>query len=381
VTLGEGRSGRFAPGGVPRLLLWHWGRRGGGPKYTIELARALAGREDIATSLSLSPQAEIYPDAMALGLPIFPVTTYRDRVSAVAALARLPSIRRRFRQHLMRNRIDVVVATMSHIWHPVMVDAVKQAGARLITVVHDAVAHPGDDYPLRRWMMRRELRYSDQIVALSRHVAGQLVREYDYPPSLITVIPHGVFPFGPVRRREPPIGRPFRFLFFGRLLPYKGLDLLLDAMALLDPSVAVELAIVGSGDLGSLEDRIAADPRIRLDRRWVPEGEVRLIFDAADAIVSPYREASQSGVLAGAYGAGMPMIATPIGGLTEQVATYGAGLVADDMTAAAFARAMRRLATEPDLYRRCVENTLRTAAGPLSWPAIAGQFAGLLRDH
>jgi glycosyltransferase involved in cell wall biosynthesis len=290
-------------------------------------------------------------------------------------------VRRRFAEYLIRHRVDTVVATMSHLWNPLMVDVVKRSGAKLITVIHDAIAHPGDEYPFRRRMLAHELAYSDQVVALSRHVADQVVQVYGYPEQLISIIPHGVFRFGPVRRRAPPRERPFRYLFFGRLLAYKGLDLLIDAMDLIDRSLPIELAIVGAGELGALEARIATDPRIRLDSRWIPESEIIGVFEAADAVVSPYREASQSGVLATAYGAGIPMIATPVGGLIEQLAPYGAGLVADDMTPAAFARAMVRLATEPALYGACVDKTLETAAGPLSWPQIAGQFAGLLRGR
>lgn len=205
-----------------RVLLWQWGRRGGGPKYTLELARAMAQRDDIAISLSLSPQAEIYADAVALGLPIFPVTTYRDARSAITGLFRLPMVRRLFCEYLVQNRIDTVAATMSHIWNPLIVDVVKRSGAKLITVIHDAVAHPGDEYPFRRRMLARELAYSDQVVTLSRHVADQVVRYYGYPDQLISVIPHGVFRFGPVRRRTPPIGRPFKYLFSGDCLPTKG---------------------------------------------------------------------------------------------------------------------------------------------------------------
>ena len=172
--------------------------------------------------------------------------------------------------------------------------------------------------------------------------------------------------------------RPFRFLFFGRLLPYKGLDLLMDAVDRIDPAVNFELAIVGNGELGPLGTRMAAHPRVRLDQRWIPEDAVADIFAAADATVAPYREASQSGVLAAAYGAGLPMIATPVGGLAEQIAPFGAGLVADAMTPDAFAAAMTRLATDPALYARLAANTVAAAEGPLSWDRIAQQFEAVI---
>jgi glycosyltransferase involved in cell wall biosynthesis len=361
---------------VTRALLWQWQRRGGGPKYTLELARALALRGRVELALSVSRQAEIFEEYRALGLPLQEIDTYRGGREFITATLRLPAVRAAFRDYLKRQRIDVVVATMSHLWNPIMVDLVGRGGAKLVTVVHDAASHPGDDHPLRQRMIARELRVSDQVVTLSDHVAAGVRTNFAYPVERMAVIPHGIFRFDvePISVRQAPTDRPFRFLFFGRLLPYKGLDLLMDAVERIDPAVNFELAIVGSGDLGRLDPRIAAHPRVRLDQRWIPEDAVAGIFARADATLAPYREASQSGVLAASYGAGLPMIATPVGGLAEQIVPFGAGLVADDMTPEAFASAMARLATDAALYGRLAANAAATAAGPLSWDRIAGQF-------
>jgi glycosyltransferase involved in cell wall biosynthesis len=365
---------------VTRTLLWQWQRRGGGPKYTLELARALAGRGRVDLALSVSRQAEIIGDYRALGLPSQEIDTYRGGREFITATLRLPAVRAAFSGYLKRQRIEVVVATMSHLWNPIMVDLVRRAGARLVTVVHDATSHPGDAHPLRQRMIARELRASDRVVTLSDHVAAGVCANFTYPAGRMTVIPHGIFRFDtePMPMRWIPVGRPFRFLFFGRLLPYKGLDLLMDAIEQIDPAVNFELAIVGNGDLGALGVRVAAHPRVRLDRRWIPEHEIAGIFAAADATVVPYREASQSGVLAASYGAGLPMIATPVGGLAEQIVPFEAGLVTEDLSPGAFAAAMTRLATEPGLYNRLAANTIATAEGPLSWDRIAGQFEDVI---
>jgi len=365
----------------PRVLLWQWQRRGGGPKYTAELARALAARGRVDAALSVSRQAEIIADYRAIGVPMQEIDTYRGGREFVTATLRLPAVRAAFRGYLRRQRIEVVVATMSHLWNPMMVDVVARAGARLVTVVHDADSHPGDTYPFRQSMIARELKASDRVVTLSDHVAAGVRANFAYPAERMAVIPHGIFRFdagstGAQRRSE---GEPFRFLFFGRLLPYKGLDLLMAAVERIDPGVNFELAIVGSGDLGPLAARVAAHPRVRLDCRWIPEEAVAGIFAAADATVAPYREASQSGVLAASYGAGLPTIVTPVGGLAEQVTPFGAGLVAEDLSPAAFAAAMTRLATDPDLHRRLKANAVATAAGPLSWDRIAQQFEDVIQ--
>ena len=357
-------------------MLWQWQRRGAGPKYTLDLARALIARGRVDVALSVSRQAEIRGAFQDLGVPIQQIDTYRSTLGFLAATARLPSIRRTFRDFLRRQRIETVVATMSHLWNPLMVDLVAQAGAQLVTVVHDAASHPGDGHPLRQRMIARELKASDRVVTLSDHVGAGVREHFGYPVERMTMIPHGIFRFdgAPIRVRDWPVGRPFRFLFFGRLLPYKGLDLLMAAVERIDPGVDFELAIVGAGDLGPLAAQMARHPRVRLDQRWIPEAAVGEIFAAADATVAPYREASQSGVLAASYGAGLPMVATPVGGLAEQIVPFGAGLVVDDLSPDGFAAAMTRLATDPALYRRLAARAVETAEGPLSWDRIAQQF-------
>ncbi len=365
---------------MTNVLLWHWGRRGGGPKYTLDLARSLSAVADCTLHLSLSRQAEIYDDLVALGLPVHGIDTYHNRRTALIATLKLSGLRRHFSRILTQNDIGAVISTMSHLWSPFMVDRVRDAGAKLITVVHDAVAHPGDEYPFRRLMMMLELRYADHVVTLTQAVADQLMRHHQIPAHRISVIPHGVFQFGtaPIRVRTAPQNRPLQFLFFGRLLPYKGLDLLLDAIDGMPPDLPFTVHIAGSGDPGPLLPRLMASPRITLDHRWIPESEIAGILDRADLILAPYREASQSGVLAAAYGAGLPMIVTPIGGLPEQVAPHGAGLVAADLSPTAFAAAMTRMVREPGLYTAAAAASVKTAEGPFAWSTIARQFADLV---
>ena len=71
------------------VLLWHWGRRDGGPRYTLELARVLARRPDVEVHLSLSRQSDILAEFAALGLPSCNVDTYHDKLTALLATPRM----------------------------------------------------------------------------------------------------------------------------------------------------------------------------------------------------------------------------------------------------------------------------------------------------
>ena len=132
------------------------------------------------------------------------------------------------------------------------------------------------------------------------------------------------------------------FLFFGRIMAYKGLPLFVQACEQLRAKgLRFRIGVVGEGALDELAPRLA-DLDAEVVNRWVDLQELPAIFSRYDATVVPSIEASQSGVVAAAHGFGLPVIATPVGGLIEQVADGRTGLLADAVSAEALARAMER---------------------------------------
>ena len=355
-----------------RILLWHWGRRGGGVRYTLELAQALKGRCDLA--VSLSRQSELYEETQRLGVPTFAVDTYHDRLSAVLALARIPKLRRDFADYLARGRFDAVIATMHHIWCPAFLRPIAQSGAKLIFAVHDASAHPGDSSIGHAFMLKREVMASQGLVALSDHVAAALRARYRFPADRLWVIPHPAFAFDRIRcdpRALPPPGQPDRLVFFGRIKPYKGLALLLEAVRRLQAERPVTLTIAGQGSLAPYADALKSLKSVRVINDWIAEGDVAGILDEAHLLVAPYIEASQSGVIPSAYALGLPAVATPVGGLAEQIRPGETGLLAAAPDAGALTAALRQIMGDPALYARCSAGALAAARGALSWDAVA----------
>jgi glycosyltransferase involved in cell wall biosynthesis len=98
----------------------------------------------------------------------------------------------------------------------------------------------------------------------------------------------------------------------------------------------------------------------------------------ADAVVLPYREASQSGVAPMAHGLGVPVVATPVGGLAEQLRDGVDGVLARDMTAQALAEAMDA-AADRTRHAVLVEGARETGRRLNDWDAIAAQLVAVLR--
>ena len=163
-------------------------------------------------------------------------------------------------------------------------------------------------------------------------------------------------------------------LFFGFIRKYKGLDILLEAMKVLkektqDSELRTPKLLI-AGEFYEDEkpyreqiDKLGIRDDLILHTDFIPDSEVKYYLGAADAVMQPYRSATQSGVTPLAYHFEKPMIVTNVGGLPALVAHEKAGLVAEP-NAASIAEAILR-------FYRLGENYflphLRTEKQKYSW--------------
>jgi glycosyltransferase involved in cell wall biosynthesis len=363
------------------VLVWHWGRRGAGPRFTLNLTRVLASDPWLDVHLSVSRQAEIFASFASLDVPRLDVDTYSGRASAALALHRLAFARARFGRYLRDQRIEVVLCTMTHAWNVAMLGAIRRAGARYILTLHDVTLRDGQNFLLRRWLIGRETLGADVIVTHSRHARAELAATYGVNGDSVRVVPMGMSDRGRDARARPfPIDRPLRLLFFGRISPYKGLELLLEAFAILRRTASdLELVIAGSGRVGPQAAILARAPGVRLENRWIPETEVDEYFRTADLVVLPYREASQSGVVVHAFEHRVPVVATPVGGLVEQVSHLETGVVASAVSAPAIAEAVATLVSSPALYEACSRRIGHVVSSAAAWSTVSAAMSAVIR--
>jgi glycosyltransferase involved in cell wall biosynthesis len=324
-----------------KLLVWQWGRRGAGPRYALELAQALRQVPGIEAVLSLSRGAEIMQGGLAAC--DCPVDTYRGLLGWGWRLASLPLAAPRLARRLRALRLDGAVCAMPAPLDLLMVAALRLAGVRYAVVVHDATLHPGDILPMQGVLQRLLVRGAAGLVALSWHVAGQLQLVAGGRPILhsrLSPLDYGAAAAPPMTH-----GGRLRLLRFGRLLPYKGLDLLAMALAQLEPG-RVEVHVVGTGPESGDLAKLRAIPGVTVENRWVPEAELGALLGWADALVLSHREASQSGVAAAALAAGRWVVATRVGGLAEQLAASPAARLCEP-EAGALAAAIESLLQDP----------------------------------
>jgi glycosyltransferase involved in cell wall biosynthesis len=137
-------------------------------------------------------------------------------------------------------------------------------------------------------------------------------------------------------------------LFFGFVRPYKGVDVLLDALSALlrrDPSRRVHVTIAGEvwGDQGTLPaqvSRLGLADSVELRLGFVAGPQVGPLFRRADVVVLPYRSATDSGVIPLAYRHGKPVLVTRVGGLPEAVREGETGWIVPPESPSAMSRCL-----------------------------------------
>lgn len=235
-------------------------------------------------------------------------------------------------------------------------------------IVHNAFDHESAGWKDR--VMRWQLAAADRFVTHNNALARELATRFPGTPA--RVFPHPVYDDFPAPLGTLPRRKPLELLFFGLVRPYKGLDILLDALARLGRQ---DIALTVAGEVwGNPDDtrRRIADlgltDTVELIPRFVSDAEAAEYFHRADAIVLPYRTVTGSGVVANAYHYGRPVIASDLPGFAEIVTDGETGWLFPPEDAQALAALIGGL----DRDKAAAAGTRAKALGDtLSWDRLA----------
>jgi glycosyltransferase involved in cell wall biosynthesis len=235
----------------------------------------------------------------------------------------------------------VVVVHYTTLQAPVLWAVARAAGrgARVVAICANAVPHEprrGD-----RLLTTLLLRAMDAAVVHTAAERAALAALADRPIAVAALPPH--LPDGAPRPRAAEVRR--RLLFFGKVRRYKGVDVLLRALAQLDD---VHLTVVGevypdAGDLGALVDRLGLRHRVALHPGYLPADRIPELFASVDALVLPYRSATASQHVALAQRHGLPTVLTRVGNFPDAVDDGVDALVCAPDDVADLVRALREL--------------------------------------
>lgn len=329
---GEVRKGR-------RFLIWFWSSGGGGSQFAARLAQRLGcqfGAENVALSLRADdPTAEW---ARLRGVNVLSADIVSDRKRPLRTLIDLRKGAMVLQDHIRESGADSVILAMNFAAAAPLSTTLDLP---LIYCAHDPLPHTGD-YAARMQRLTQGflLRRAQYIVALSSYAAGQL-RNLGVENQKIAIAPLSSV-FQPRQPRCRSVQQKVRFLFVGRMIAYKGLETLSKALASLAHRDDWQLRVAGMGP--ALNDEIISRlvaPQVEIvGRSWMSYEQVDQLLAESDVLLAPYQEATQSGVIADALTWGVPVVATPVGALSEQLGCGLAGWLAQDSSPSAFADAM-----------------------------------------
>jgi glycosyltransferase involved in cell wall biosynthesis len=299
-------------------------------------------------------------------------------------------------EELRKRRPDIIVV---RYWLPFMGPALgtilrrvrRNRHTRIIALTDNVIPHerrPGD-IPFTKYFLKS----CDAYITMSEKVMQDLRSFEKQKPAL--QVPHPLYDnFGaPVPLKEArmelrnkglSIGDSDKtLLFFGFIRKYKGLDMLFEAMADTRIKAAgIKLLVAGEfyeDERGYREQigRLAIGSSLLLRTDFIPDQDVKYYLCAANAVVQPYRNATQSGVTPLAYHFGIPMIVTEVGGLPALVPHERVGLVVRP-EAGALAEGILRMF---ELGSEHFIPHLRTEREKYSWSKLVESIITLSNTH
>ena len=246
----------------------------------------------------------------------------------------------------------------------------KLLGKKIAFTAHNVNAGKRDsnDSLLNRLTLRAQYLLADHIFVHTEQMKCELQRDFDVRGEAITVIPFGInnavphttLSPGDAKRKLGIMRSEKTILFFGAIRPYKGLEYLVDAfLQLAATHPEYRLIIAGERRKGAEKylDRIqetirrnANQGQIMQKIQYISDEETELYFKAADLLALPYTHVFQSGVLFLAYSFGLPVVATDVGSIREDIIEGRTGFQCRPSDSVDLARIIKKY-FESDLFK------------------------------
>jgi glycosyltransferase involved in cell wall biosynthesis len=317
------------------------------------------------------------------------VITYYGRLIRYAATADA-----RILHILWNNKLEFFDRTFLLLYYRLL-------GKRLVLTVHNVNIRKrdGNDGLLNRWTLKAQYRLAHHLFVHTEQMKRELKADFGVWEDKISVIPFGINDTVPITALTRAAAREQlglessqpALLFFGNIAAYKGLEYLVDAMEQVARTLPNARLIIAGRPKGEeaywarLEQRISSSGLDNLVIRrieYVPDEAIEIYFKAADVLVLPYVRVFQSGVLFLGYNFGLPVIASDVGALREEIIDGQTGIVCAARDTGALSAAIKHYFAS-EMYRTLESrrSAIRAfAAQQYSWSKVASITVGVYRS-
>lgn len=353
-----------------KISLVYLGSTGAGPVYSFEMAKAINESKQCQLQVIISQNVTnknhwIDYFSKFSDVEFHVIETYAHTPLAVLKTLFLDLKKKRYLVGLIcKFKTDVLYLPFGLMWSNFVYRRLHNS-VRIVATVHDPRPHDSM-FGSFKWFLLRLLnnrgqdRFVDDIIILNKRDVAYVENKYK---KKVCVIPHASFNYYVKEECDYTIKKTIGF--FGRIEPYKGLDLLVEAFEQ-QKDKSLKLLIAGSGNIDAdLRSRIEANSNIELVNRYIEDDEFQNLINRIDFVVLPYKRASQSGVIPMAFAFGKTVVSTRVGALEEQI-PEGTGILVDS-NSTAISNAITQLYNNTSEIERMGRKAQHYAQTELTW--------------
>ncbi len=235
----------------------------------------------------------------------------------------------------------------------------KKHSIPVIILTHNIISHEARFVDM--FLTRMVFRWANGFITFSKTMANRLKELYPNHPIINTYLPLHVEDIEnhwthESAKKQLGLENYKLILFFGVIRCYKGLDVLIKAFKILANSRQdVFLLIVGESyenpkKYKSMIEMLGIANHVRWIEQYIPNEDIPLYYTAADVVVLPYRSGTQSGVQHIAFAFEKPIVATMVGGISEEIEVFGAGEIVPPENPQKLAQAIEKVISNPYPY-------------------------------
>lgn len=241
---------------------------------------------------------------------------------------------------------------------------------KIVVNAHDPTRHSGEHDWRYTLPKKQYYRKAIRVLTFSRYSQLLFRQQYGHHPDCLHI------PLQPYRVYQAESEKAERkyITFVGRLSLYKGIDLFTAAMRIINTQHPQQQFIIAGKPAPGFDMQLPDDRQLRLCTRHLTTVELSHIIRQSLAVVCPYRDATQSGVIMTAYALGTPVIVTNVGGLPEYVEEGVTGYITES-NAPALAAAFGRFVTDAALADKLGRNILNTPVSTMGKEQIIAIYS------
>lgn len=300
------------------IALLYLGSRGAGMKFTefLETEFHTRGREFIVIIRHQKNVSASRKNVFQLALPRF-------RVLSLVGIGKKRALQQTIGL-IKKHKVHTLLIPMAHPWDIYFQKRLQDSGVKIVRIIHDAARHPGELWPSGRDI--RIMNKADAIVSLSNYTSSLLSAN----PKKIFTACHPILQYGE-NSKDPTrsILESEYDLIIGRQKGYQNTKSVAKWWISLPEPIKQGRKLAVAGNLNVFTRLfIGSSKDIVYINRWLSDEEFLALVSGANRVICLYKEASQSGVVSAAQSRMVPLLVSDIGGLSDQINSFGGGLVA-----------------------------------------------------